>query len=53
MTGQGTFRRPEYVFWTIPYQSNGLPRPTLILLDDRSVGRVEPERATRRVLTPG
>ena len=44
MTGQGTFGRPKSVFWTIPhwYQSNGLPSPTLIFLEDRSVGRVEP-----------
>jgi len=42
MTGQGTFGRPKSVFWTIPhwYQSNGLPSPTLIFLEDRSVGRV-------------
>jgi len=42
---QGTFRRPNYVFWTIPYQSNSLPRPTLILLEDRSVGRVDVNRS--------
>jgi len=40
VAGQGTFRRYKYVFRTIPYQSNGLPRPTLIFLEDRSVGRV-------------
>jgi len=38
--GQGTFRRPKYVLRTFPYQSNSLPRLTLIFLMDRSVGRV-------------